>query len=225
MSVIRHVVVRGRVQGVGYRAFVEDEALRLGLEGWVRNRRDGTVEAVFSGADEAVAAMIEACRRGPSAARGRGGRCGGGRCRIAGAAPSGRALLGAEDGVTCARVATVLALAALLLVGASAQQQPAPPDPNAEEASMLGYGDREKTCTEWTDGCMTCTRPANGDPHVSEHRDRVPAEGDQLREAERAGEAELSRVIQGEAEGRDPDDYPDRRGRVHGSRLRFARPG
>ena len=69
MSIIRHVVVRGRVQGVGYRAFVEDEALRLGLEGWVRNRRDGTVEAVFSADDEKVAAMIEASRRGPSAAR------------------------------------------------------------------------------------------------------------------------------------------------------------
>jgi len=69
MSAIRHVVVRGRVQGVGYRAFVEDEALRLGLEGWVRNRRDGTVEAVFSADDQKVAAMIEACRRGPSAAR------------------------------------------------------------------------------------------------------------------------------------------------------------
>ena len=46
------------MQGVGYRAFVEDEALRRDLEGWVRNRRDGTVEAVFSGADEVVAAMI-----------------------------------------------------------------------------------------------------------------------------------------------------------------------
>ena len=69
MSVIRHVVMRGRVQGVGYRAFVEHEALRLGLEGWVRNRRDGTVEAVFSGADDVVAAMIDACRRGPPAAR------------------------------------------------------------------------------------------------------------------------------------------------------------
>jgi acylphosphatase len=65
---IRHVVARGRVQGVGYRAFVEEEALRRGLEGWVRNRRDGTVEAVFSGADETVAAIIEACRRGPPAA-------------------------------------------------------------------------------------------------------------------------------------------------------------
>jgi len=69
MSVIRHVVMRGRVQGVGYRAFVEHEALRLGLEGWVRNRRDGTVEAVLSGADDVIAAMIDACRRGPPAAR------------------------------------------------------------------------------------------------------------------------------------------------------------
>jgi acylphosphatase len=69
MNVVRHIVVRGRVQGVGYRAFVEDEALRRGLEGWVRNRRDGNVEAVFKGEEEAVAAMIEACRRGPYAAR------------------------------------------------------------------------------------------------------------------------------------------------------------
>jgi hypothetical protein len=61
-------------------------------------------------------------------------------------------------------VATALSLAALLLVGASAQQQPAPPDPSSEEASMLGYGDRDKTCAEWTDGCMTCTRADNGDP-------------------------------------------------------------
>jgi acylphosphatase len=68
MNVIRHVMVRGRVQRVGYRAFVEDEALRLGLEGWVRNRRDGTVEAVFSGSDDIVARAVEACRRGPSAA-------------------------------------------------------------------------------------------------------------------------------------------------------------
>ena len=69
MSVVRHIIVRGRVQGVGYRAWVEDQALRLGLEGWVRNRRDGAVEAVLSGADTAVAQMVESCRRGPSAAR------------------------------------------------------------------------------------------------------------------------------------------------------------
>ena len=66
---IRHVVMRGRVQGVGYRAFVEHEALRLGLEGWVRNRRDGTVEAVFCGGDDVVERIIAACRRGPPAAR------------------------------------------------------------------------------------------------------------------------------------------------------------
>jgi len=66
---IRHVTVRGRVQGVGYRAWVEDEALRRGLEGWTRNRRDGSVEAVFAGAPDAVATMIAACRRGPPSAR------------------------------------------------------------------------------------------------------------------------------------------------------------
>ena len=47
--IIRHVVVRGRVQGVGYRACVEHEAHRRGLDGWVRNRRDGSVEALFAG--------------------------------------------------------------------------------------------------------------------------------------------------------------------------------
>ena len=69
MNVIRHVVVRGRVQGVGYRAFVEDEAVGLGLAGWVRNRRDGTVEALLSGPAVAVEAVIAACRRGPHGAR------------------------------------------------------------------------------------------------------------------------------------------------------------
>lgn len=69
MSVIRHVIVRGRVQGVGFRAFVEREALRRGLEGWVRNCRDGSVEAVFAGEPAVVADMIEACRRGPRASR------------------------------------------------------------------------------------------------------------------------------------------------------------
>lgn len=69
MSVIRHVSVRGGVQGVGYRAFVEHEALMRGIAGWTRNRRDGTVEAVFAGETAAVAAMIEACRTGPLGAR------------------------------------------------------------------------------------------------------------------------------------------------------------
>jgi acylphosphatase len=69
VNVIRQVIVHGRVQGVGFRAFVEGEALARGLEGWVRNRRDGSVEAVFMGEAATVAAMVEACRRGPFGAR------------------------------------------------------------------------------------------------------------------------------------------------------------
>ena len=69
MNVIRHIIVRGRVQGVGYRAFVEREALRRGVEGWVRNCRDGSVEAIFSGVQDKVDAVVEACRRGPYSAR------------------------------------------------------------------------------------------------------------------------------------------------------------
>jgi acylphosphatase len=69
MNVTRHVVIRGRVQGVGYRAFVEYAALEQGLEGWVRNRRDGSVEAVVAGPADAVAQMLETCRRGPPGAR------------------------------------------------------------------------------------------------------------------------------------------------------------
>jgi acylphosphatase len=68
VNVVRHVKMRGRVQGVGYRAFVEHKAREQDLEGFVRNRRDGSVEAVFAGAAEAVAAVIEACRRGPRGA-------------------------------------------------------------------------------------------------------------------------------------------------------------
>jgi acylphosphatase len=60
-----HVRIEGRVQGVGYRAFVERNALSLGLDGWVRNRRDGSVEAVFQGPDAAIDAMLRLCRQGP----------------------------------------------------------------------------------------------------------------------------------------------------------------
>jgi acylphosphatase len=68
-QVVRRVIVSGRVQGVGYRAWVEETAAAKGLDGWVRNRRDGTVEAVFAGSDAAVTDMITACHRGPSPAR------------------------------------------------------------------------------------------------------------------------------------------------------------
>ena len=68
LSTYRHVIVRGRVQGVGYRAWTERAALSRGLTGWVRNRRDGSVEAVFIGDEDAVDAMVEACRSGPAGA-------------------------------------------------------------------------------------------------------------------------------------------------------------
>jgi acylphosphatase len=57
------------VQGVGYRDWAIGTAQRLGLTGWVRNRRDGAVEALIVGDEEAVGQMIQACRRGPSLAR------------------------------------------------------------------------------------------------------------------------------------------------------------
>jgi acylphosphatase len=65
------VLVRivGHVQGVGFRAFVLSEAQRLGIKGWVRNRSNGDVEALFAGATSAVEALIGACRRGPPSAR------------------------------------------------------------------------------------------------------------------------------------------------------------
>jgi acylphosphatase len=57
------------VQGVGYRAWVERQAIVRGLEGWVRNRRDGSVEAVFAGPEDVVSNVIASCRRGPPSAR------------------------------------------------------------------------------------------------------------------------------------------------------------
>jgi acylphosphatase len=66
---IRQVTVTGRVQGVGYRAWVEHQARNHNLEGWVRNRRDGSVEALFAGPAEIVSELVARCRRGPSTAR------------------------------------------------------------------------------------------------------------------------------------------------------------
>ena len=62
---IVRAVVRGRVQGVGFRAWTQHQAELYGLEGWTRNRRDGSVEALFAGPLEAVDAMLKACRQGP----------------------------------------------------------------------------------------------------------------------------------------------------------------
>lgn len=64
-----HLIVHGRVQGVYYRAETQMAATRIGVCGWVRNRRDGTVEAVAEGPENDVAALIEWCKNGPPRAR------------------------------------------------------------------------------------------------------------------------------------------------------------
>ena len=64
-----HVVITGRVQGVGYRDALKAQAERLGISGWVRNRADGSVEAVLQGKDGAVQAALAWARRGPPLAR------------------------------------------------------------------------------------------------------------------------------------------------------------
>ena len=67
-DVIRHVLIRGSVQGVGFRYWTRRTATARGLQGWVRNRGRDSVEAVFAGPEQAVAGMIKLCRRGPDAA-------------------------------------------------------------------------------------------------------------------------------------------------------------
>ncbi len=66
---IVRVTIQGFVQGVGFRAWTQMEAYRLGISGWVRNRRNGDVEALFAGPPDAVDALCAACWKGPSQAR------------------------------------------------------------------------------------------------------------------------------------------------------------
>ena len=68
-AVMLHLSMRGRVQGVGFRDTLCEVAEHLGLDGWVRNRRDGTVEALIRGPSQAADAMVRWSRRGPPAAR------------------------------------------------------------------------------------------------------------------------------------------------------------
>jgi acylphosphatase len=65
VDVRAHVIVAGRVQGVSFRVATRDRARSRGVAGWVRNRPDGNVEAVFEGSEEAVHSLVEWCRRGP----------------------------------------------------------------------------------------------------------------------------------------------------------------
>ncbi|MGM0560151.1 MAG: acylphosphatase [Pseudomonadota bacterium] len=68
-EVARHLTIHGRVQGVGYRAWADGEATARGLCGWVRNRREGTVEAVFCGPEQLVEEMVQLCWQGPPMAQ------------------------------------------------------------------------------------------------------------------------------------------------------------
>lgn len=68
LKLATRLIIRGRVQGVGYRAWFAEEAERRRLAGWVRNRRDGSVEALILASAESLQELIEASRRGPRAA-------------------------------------------------------------------------------------------------------------------------------------------------------------
>ncbi len=66
-KITRHLLIRGRVQGVGFRNYMDYKAGQLGISGWVRNCSDGSVEAVVHGTPATVAAIIECAQRGPRA--------------------------------------------------------------------------------------------------------------------------------------------------------------
>ena len=68
MKTIRHFVITGRVQGVGFRFYMQRKARELGVTGWVRNRRDGSVEAAVQGEPDVVVSMTAWIRRGPPSA-------------------------------------------------------------------------------------------------------------------------------------------------------------
>ena len=68
MRLTRHLYITGRVQGVGFRLYMQSQARKAGITGWVRNRRDGTVEAVIQGTPDSVEALTDWARQGPPGA-------------------------------------------------------------------------------------------------------------------------------------------------------------
>ncbi len=66
---LKYLKISGRVQGVGYRYFTLQNARELGVAGWVKNMRDGTVEVVLSGSEDQVAGMIDRLKKGPFSAK------------------------------------------------------------------------------------------------------------------------------------------------------------
>jgi len=65
----KHIFINGKVTGVFFRAFIRERAINLGLNGWVKNLDENTVEAVFEGDKEKVDKMTELCKKGPSEAK------------------------------------------------------------------------------------------------------------------------------------------------------------
>jgi acylphosphatase len=66
---IKRLMIRGTVQGIGFRVWIEHQAMSLDLKGWVRNRRDGAVEVLLAGPQPTIAVMIERCWKGPPLAK------------------------------------------------------------------------------------------------------------------------------------------------------------
>ncbi len=67
-NIRRHLIIEGRVQGVWFRESTRRQAASLGVSGWVKNRPEGTVEAVLEGPEDAVSRLVEWCKKGPSSA-------------------------------------------------------------------------------------------------------------------------------------------------------------